>query len=140
MGFACERKITTKGVIEATYEDALKLVHNHSAMIRLNPLVVDHQPHPTEPDTHVITDKLKVLGFTKLQSYKAKVEKVDDGIIFHVDAGPVTSVNHWRLKRVAEDGRKVEVTEEANVKVRTTSYVERLLCMYDTDSYRLRSF
>ena len=112
-----ERTIRTSGVVHCSYADALKLLHDPIAMIKLNPLVTDHQQHANEQDTYLITDKLKIFGITKMQTYKAKVEKVEDGITFHVDAGSVTSTNHWKLRRTADNEGKIEVLEEAHVKV-----------------------
>ena len=117
MVFTVERTIESSKVTHAGYEETLRIVQDPVAMIRLNSLVIDVRAG-SDTDVYIIKDNLSICGFRMIQEYIAKAEKLPDGILFHVKAGPVTSVNRRKVSRVPGTDGEIEIKEEARVKVR----------------------
>jgi hypothetical protein len=109
--------VTTSKTIKASVSSALRLLHDPISLARLNPLVIAVHQSPKDPRVYVITDSLRMFGFSVgIQwAYTARYTLVEDGADFEVEApGGIRLINQWRAKASGDD---VEVTENGGVAI-----------------------
>lgn len=107
--------VTTPKTIHTPLSSALAVLHDPISLTRLNPLVITVEQCTKDPRVYVITDRLRVFGFTVgiQMTYTAKFTLMEDGVDTEIEApGGIHLINRWRVKA---NGEGVVVTGNGGV-------------------------
>jgi hypothetical protein len=98
-----QRRCVSEVVVRAAPAAVLALLDDLPAFIRLNPLVVAVDRVPGEGGAHLVTDRLRVLGFSFDLRYEVRAVRVPQGLDFEVRASRATRL-HNELRVFPEGG------------------------------------
>lgn len=107
--------VSSSKIIHAGLSSTLAVLHDPPSLARLNPLVIAVDQSPKDPSTYLITDRMRIFGFSVgIQwVYSAKFTFLENGADVVVEAAHgVRLINQWRAQAI---GAGVEVTENGSV-------------------------
>lgn len=105
--------VSMKRTASVSLANALKAVQNPSLMIHLNPLVISCTQDEEDECLWHIRDTIKMMGYSMLIEYRARIVKTADGVDVSSKAGMGTLLsNYWRVRAVASG---VEISEEVQI-------------------------
>ncbi|KAF2157840.1 hypothetical protein K461DRAFT_290114 [Myriangium duriaei CBS 260.36] len=123
-----------------TQESAIKLLHNHDELIRLNPLIVDYKPaqmpyHAPTDESHYtwyeLTDRITYFpGLSRNVTYHAGFLDMPEGLQTHVFAPAGLEIReNWYISGPTEQSGGLTLCEDVdmNCNILLTSFVKKNL-------------